>query len=216
VPRDFVFPKKIYRRDAWDLWLIGSPDGFSAPIRPFRLLMPAKLPKTERRKYNCNQEWAPIMKLMEEVLNASHATDDEDWLTTKDLVEARQEFYDETTRLMRTHGLEYIYASKSDDIRSKIEKNPEDWSIATWSCKISRGYIAKYGTETDRDMSNTLEAQRKATIRDIRERELKSREESRAAKKQKRARSLARQVARMAGFVSRDNYTGAVRVDAMN
>ena len=214
VPRDFVFPKKIYRRDAWDLWLIGSPDGFSAPIRPFRLLDPGMLPKTERRKYN--QEWAPIMKLMEEVLNASHATDDEDWLTTTDLVEARQEFYDETTRLMRTHGLEYIYASKSDDIRSKIEKNPEDWSIATWSCKISKGYIAKYGTDTDRDMSNTLEAQRNAAKKRIRELEKKHRKEKYASNKDKRARSLARQVARMAGFVSKDNYTGEVRVDAMN
>lgn len=139
VPKDWDFPDKCLRRQGWDLWLKGIPsfrdkDGISAPIMPFRRFDPKFLPKKLAVKFK--SEWKVVYgKMMDgvsqNIRNANVISDDD-----------VNESFNEATLFLQNEICSFIFTKEK-------YKNHHNWTIGTWSKRLSREMILKEGSEND-------------------------------------------------------------------
>ena len=134
VPEDFEFPQ-VKLREALRFWLKGqsvSPDG-SKIVKPFRDLKTSGIPK--RLSRDLTVKWLPIMRYLES--GAGWDLPEDTVLMSSDAVE--EVFTKSMTYLQRT--VSYCF---------KAGKEPSKYTIATWSNRVSRSSIEKYGTAEDK------------------------------------------------------------------
>jgi hypothetical protein len=139
VPENWSFPDKCLRRRGWELWLIGLPnfhneDGNLAPIMPFRRFNPKFLPKKIAVKFKT--EWRVIYsKMMEGVSeNVRNAN-----LIDNDAIEKS---FQEGTLYLKDQICSYVFT------KDKF-KNHQNWTVGTWSKRLSREMILMEGSEND-------------------------------------------------------------------
>jgi hypothetical protein len=140
VPKDFEFPPGVHLDTGWKLWLCGLPSNetigandirVQAPVRPFRILKPAMLPRDARNKFQLH--WKPIFSLMEGApdLEISPAMDTD------------------SISLSFSVGKQYLRARVSYAFESE-RATPDKWGISTWSKKVARSSILKNGNDSDK------------------------------------------------------------------
>ena len=140
VPQTFAFPAAVKRDIGWRLWLQGMPAYTTVgengavvynKIKPFRMFLPARLPKKIAEAYKLH--WRPVYGMMEK----ARVSDMPEELTP----EIVNNLYDLGTEYLRTR-VSYIFTNE------KLHHN--DWVIATWAKYLSRSTIMKKGTEEDK------------------------------------------------------------------
>jgi hypothetical protein len=181
VPENFEFPNaKLHT--GWKLWIGGQPghkvksqDGTvkDAPIRAFRLLDPKMLPKEARQTFKL--KWLPIFKMMEAApgLNLDEAQDS-------------AEHYDETYQTAMEHlksQVQYVFQNPNYKVDS--------WSLGTWSVRVARSSVEKFGTEADKARlrqtpKNRQNNQRRSVVRETED----GREKQRRRKRKAHGRDL--------------------------
>jgi hypothetical protein len=140
VPQGFAFPARVTREAGWKLWMLGMPDHttlgengdrIKSPIKPFRNLLPSRLPKSIADSYKLH--WRPIFKMMEEGL--------ENIPPTPMSIEACDAMYCTATEFLKSR-VSYVFQNAN----SRHAK----WTIATWSKHVGRSTILQHGTEADK------------------------------------------------------------------
>ena len=141
VPQAFAFPASVKRDVGWRLGLQGMP-AFTPvgengvveynKIKPFRMLLPARLPKKIAEAYKLH--WRPVYGMMEKgVGNIPEEL-------TPGIV---NNLYGLGTEHLRT-WVRYVFTN------DKLHHN--DWVIATSAKYLSRSMIVKKGTEEDKQL----------------------------------------------------------------
>jgi hypothetical protein len=141
VPKGFELPMKLKLRAAFGLWINGDPSRKSyqklpgsseevltaTPIKSYRMIKTAMLPKNVANQFKAS--WMPILKLMTSVCNNLPA------LATG---QALDELYKQGLDQVRKNAA-YIFA----------KGGYTDWTLSTWSRKISPSAIKNNGTAAD-------------------------------------------------------------------
>ena len=140
VPEDFLFPAGLKRDAGWRLWLLGMPAFMmrgengeleQRAIKPFRKLIPSRLPKKIANAYKLH--WRPVYKMMEQGLTQP--------VPQSCTVDEVNSLFEQGTTYMKTR-VSYIFDN------SKFHHI--EWTLATWSHYIGRSQIMKHGTENDK------------------------------------------------------------------
>ena len=143
VPENFDLPDGIKLRLAFRLWLNGDKQRQSlhkdvsvmTPVKPFSLLKPAMLPKTIARRFKVS--WRPILSLMTTIPIES----------IRSKYEAGEIYTGEEFDTLFNNGISQVKAKASYIFTSK---RYEKYSVSTWSKKITRYAIEKFGTDSDK------------------------------------------------------------------
>jgi hypothetical protein len=134
VPRNFEFPK-VKLREAIRFWLCGqsvSEDG-KQRVKPFKNLTLDMLPNKEL-KNAYKLQWKPIFAFVSEAANFPTHNN----ITTEEINQA----YDRIIEHLKS-TVSYCFLKN---------KSPQDnWTIATWSVRVSRSSIEKNGTQSDKE-----------------------------------------------------------------
>ena len=141
VPEDFKLPSQSNLEVGWRLWLCGLPlnatnvngNRLQAPIRPFRKFSPDMLPKDIKQKLRLH--WFPIYKMMESAPDLR--------IRDGDSIDAT--YLDQSFQL----GKEYL-KTRVSYIFDNANMNQNQWSVGTWSKKVARSSIMKYGSDSDK------------------------------------------------------------------
>ena len=146
VPEGFLFPSGIKRDVGWKLWIQGMPayaivgengEIVSRKIKPFRKLLPSRLPKKVADTFKLI--WRPIFTMMEEGITGNVLASTDESMLTSEMINS---LYNEGTDHLRTKRVSYIF----DD--QKFHHN--DWTISTWSKYVSCNKINQMGNELDK------------------------------------------------------------------
>lgn len=130
APRDWKFAEKMYRRAGWSLWLNGQP----GVIRPFRLLDSRMLSPDTSLRSKLKLIWRPIFQMMELAPG----------LNIPRTQQLPMDFVEESYKI----ATEYL-KTRAGYIWDKCER-PEMLCVSSWSTRVLRSNIEKYGNETDR------------------------------------------------------------------
>ena len=136
VPEDFKFPSASLK-EGLRLWLCGqtvSTNGTKS-IRPFRQLRTKSLPPHLKNTYK--SQWSPIFKYLEEGVTAQQLPSDTSGMTADQI----DNYYGHCMDLLRG---KVSYCFKKED--STV------WTTGTWSNRISRASVLKFGSEMDKSM----------------------------------------------------------------
>jgi hypothetical protein len=137
VPPTFCLPQGMTRLNGWWIWLTGLVavhNNTSWMIKPIRELRGIDMP-TKSQERVLTLQWRPIFKYKEGVLGYS--------IPGKvDEAFVRQSF-DDATEAMKS-SVSYIWESAKD------EKDLATLKLASWSKKVQRSEILKYGTAADK------------------------------------------------------------------
>lgn len=128
-PKGWKFSTRTYRRAGWSLWLNGQP----GIIRPFRLLDPRTLSPDKKVRSTLKLMWRPIFQMMERAPGLNIPRRQE---LPMDFVEAS---YALATEYLRTRA-GYIWEKC---------KRPEMLCVSSWSKRVLRSNIEKFGNELD-------------------------------------------------------------------
>jgi hypothetical protein len=133
VPMGYQFPKANLK-DGLRCWLkeqVVSTNGMEK-VKALKTISPTMLPKQVARQFRMN--WQPVFKFLDPVL--------------KELPRDTNSITDEV--------FETVYASCIDFLRERVSyvwkdrSNPREYSMATWSNKVSYSSIKKFGTNSDK------------------------------------------------------------------
>ena len=140
VPQDFAFPGKMRIKAAWNCWLVGLPnyksniDGVThkIPIKPFRSLKLARLPK--KLELWMRNNYLPFTRMMEKApdLVIDSALD----ITT-----------DEFVNTSFDKGIAFVKSRVEYSFTNSKRRN---YSISTISNKLKHSMLMTYGTNADK------------------------------------------------------------------
>jgi hypothetical protein len=143
VPEGFLFPAAVKRDLGWKLWLQGMPgytrasengEMIHSPVKPFRKLVPSRLPKKLADTYKLH--WRPIFNMMEEGIRQ------DDIPQNMPSIEVVENLYTTATEYLKTR-VSYVF-----DSNNKLHHNT--WTLATWSKYVGRNMITKRGSANDK------------------------------------------------------------------
>ena len=145
VPSDFSLPDKTSLRAAFDYWVNGNPGNCSlidskvvlTPILPFQYWNSSNVPKKVWDKFKTG--WKRILDCMMKADGLGNtlieAIKEKDGGIPSDMVD---EYYQKGVRHV-LNKFEYIK-----------QKRHVMWTITTWSVRIMRSEVMKYGTDSDK------------------------------------------------------------------
>lgn len=131
--RGISFPAKL--REALRFWLqeqVASVDG-SEKVKALRTVSASMLPATLSRQFSTT--WQPIFRFLDPVMQS--IPQDNVSIADEDV----RRMYDECIEFLKEEGVTYLWKERS---------NPEDYSLGTWSNKVSYSSIQKFGTDKDK------------------------------------------------------------------
>ena len=134
IPPTFEFPSEISRFEGWRKWLCGQTfvyEGVKWQLPPFRHLKGTAFAPDNRRILN--SEWKPIFKKMMEAPGLEIPEQ-----VTDDFIHVSFEL---ATRFLKQQ-YSYIFKQPPDQLSA--------YKLGTWSKKIKRSEVEKYGTEEDK------------------------------------------------------------------
>ena len=136
VPPNFASPAETTRLNGWRMWLMGKTvvyNNKTFKTKPFHMMKGTDLPKSLRAEFDT--KWKPIFKKMMEAPG----------LIVPDVVDeafVQSSFVAATEYLKST--VSYIWKKAKDE--GQLSK----YSIGTWSRKVARSEIMKWGMEDDK------------------------------------------------------------------
>ena len=136
VPPNFAFPAGITRLNGWRMWLMGKTvvyNNKTFKTKPFHKMKGSEIPKSLRAEFDT--KWKPIFKKMMETPR----------LVVPDVIDesfVQSSFVAATEYLKST--VSYIWKKAKDE--GQLSK----YSIGTWSRKVARSEIMKWGMEDDK------------------------------------------------------------------
>ena len=134
IPPTFEFPSEISRFEGWRKWLCGQTfvyEGVKWQLPPFRHLKGTAFAPDNRTILN--SEWKPIFKKMMEAPGLQIPEQ-----VTDDFIHVSFEL---ATRFLKEQ-YSYIFKQPPDTLSA--------YKLGTWSKKIKRSEVEKYGTEEDK------------------------------------------------------------------
>ena len=134
IPPTFEFPSEISRFEGWRRWLCGQTfmyEGFKWQLPPFRHLKGIAF--TPENRTILNSEWKPIFKKMMEAPGLQIPEQ-----VTDDFI---RESFELASRYLNEQ-YSYIFKQPPDVLSA--------YKLGTWSKKIKRSEVEKYGTAEDK------------------------------------------------------------------
>ena len=156
VPQGYQFPKANLL-EGLRCWLndqVVSEDGLEK-VKAYRLMTAKMLPDLLSRQFRTN--WLPIFKYLDPILKTLprnvHVTDEE---------------------IVSIHGKCMVFLKERVAYLWKDRSNPKEYSVGTWSNRISYASIMKYGTAADKQLLKEPSNRNKAGNGVRRKRQIKS------------------------------------------
>ena len=134
VPSTFKFPTRVTLREGWYLWTHGhvvSTNGHEK-VKPFRKINQQRLPSKKLKNiYKVN--WKPLFNFLEQCPDLNLPVD---------------------TRAMTQNDINNSFDKLISFLKSRVSycfeaKDPLKWMISTWSVKVNRSSIEKFGKPED-------------------------------------------------------------------